>query len=92
HNCIKHLNFFTNLLGSAKIVLDGLIWFGNNRKYIHRKAKSGVSDLMKTIGIQNTLARNIPDHSVIAWNIGLKICQMSECTSHTAPGYEKFDL
>lgn len=48
---------------------------------------------MQSVGIQNTVARNTPDHSILSWKINIDIClQTSSKFNEKAPSFDKFNL
>lgn len=53
-----------------------------------------VSDILNRIGVDSSVASNIPDHSVLSWKIDVQVglCSHSLPETHSATSYDKFDL
>jgi hypothetical protein len=65
-------NDFTSISEKRCSAVDYCLISHDSLSWFKRFNVSNVTDTLRNIGIGNTIASNIPDHSVLTWVIGVQ--------------------
>jgi len=86
-------NDFTSVSTKGCSVVDYCLLSHDNLQIFTDFKVTHVSDVLNSIGISNATARNVPDHSILTWNVGIPAVLCSTSTdTESAPSFDKFEL